>query len=514
MLQIKTSLSARVALGLIAQMTILAGAVFYLVWASNAIFDDLSALKDDLDPATDDMRAQLTELKGSEEVLTGFRARDADRLRTRLPRRDLFDRLTSDAAGLRRVAGREGTGPETGLRLNEAAALMDEAVEQRAIIESLRPRLEPGGVAGGTDAETAAREMLRSVRTVRTRLLQAMNKTVTASRDATHDIFERRTDMLGMILVVLAIALLAALVVMVFSLKALKPVGDLVSAVHRLAHGDYSVVPSRRLSRELADIAEALSSLAAALKARDADIERKKDALMQAERLATVGRMASVVAHEVRNPLNSIMLNTDLLRDALEANGRMDARSLQVVTAVQREIDRLSEITETYLQFGRLPKGELVPCDAVRVINETVAFMDGEFTAAGVSVSCRFSQPSILIVADEGQLRQALVNILRNAIQAMPHGGDISIEGGVSGKAFSLSIHDSGVGIPEAFKTRLFEPFATTKERGTGLGLAYVKQVTHDSGGDVFIDSSEGKGTTVRFVLQAAIKTESGGGHE
>jgi len=508
MLHLKTSLSARVALGLITQMTILAAAVFYLVWAANAIFDDLSALKDDLDPATEDMRAQLTELKGCEEALVGFHAHDVDRLRARLPRRDLFDRLIADAAGLRRVAEREGTGPEAGLRLNEAAALIDEALQNRPIVESMRPRLELGGAVREADAEAASREMLRAVRAVRTRLLQAMNKTVSAAREATHDLFERRTDLLGMTLVVLVIALLAALIVMLFSLKALKPVGDLVSAVHRLAQGDYSVVPSRRLSRELADIAEALSSLAASLKAREADLERKKDALMQSERLATVGRMASVVAHEVRNPLNSIALNTDLLREALESGGKMDARALQVVTAVQREIDRLSEITEEYLRFGRLPKGELVPCDAVRVVQETVAFMEGEFSASNAVVSCRFSQPAMLIVADEGQLRQALVNILRNAVQAMPNGGDISVEGVASGDRVSLSIRDSGVGIPEAFKARLFEPFATTKERGTGLGLAFVKQVAHDSGGDVFIESTEGKGTTVRFVLRSAGKSD------
>ncbi len=508
MLQFKTSLSARLALGLIAQMTIMAGAVFYIVWAANVIFDDLSALKDDLDPTIEDLRTQLAELKRNEDLLLTSRSRDADRVRSRLPRTDLFDRLTADATVLRRVAERERTSMESAMGLGEAASLIEEALEQRALIDGIRARLEAGTLMREADLDLSSRDLSRALRTMRTRLLQAMNRTVNASREATHDLFERRTDLLGMSLVVLVAALLAALAVMVFSLKALKPVGDLVTAVHRLAHGDYSVVPSRRLSRELADIAEALTLLANALKAREADLQRKTDAQMQSERLATVGRMASVVAHEVRNPLNSIALNTELLREALEAGGRMDARTAQVVTAVQREIDRLSEITEEYLRFGRLPKGEVVPCDAVRVVQETVAFMEGEFAEASVTVSTRFSQPVMMLLADEAQLRQALINILRNARQAMPDGGAIEIEGALDEERVALSIKDHGGGIPESFRERLFEPFATTKQGGTGLGLAFVQQVAHDSGGDVLVDSTPGRGTTVKLVLRAAPRNE------
>ena len=141
-------------------------------------------------------------------------------------------------------------------------------------------------------------------------------------------------------------SVVAALVLLFFSIKSLRPVGDLASAVRRLAAGDYSEV-SMRSSPELADLSEALNSMAENLRHRESEQERRSEEMMRTERLAVVGRMASVVAHEVRNPLNSIALNVDLLGEMLANNGK----SLEVLKAVQGEVDRLADITEV-LRFG------------------------------------------------------------------------------------------------------------------------------------------------------------------
>ncbi|MBM4396804.1 MAG: hypothetical protein FJ087_14070 [Deltaproteobacteria bacterium] len=108
------------------------------------------------------------------------------------------------------------------------------------------------------------------------------------------------------------------------------------------------------------------------------------------------------------------------------------------------------------------------------------------------------------VLADEAQLRQALLNIIRNAVEAMPGGGRLSIDLAVKDGRAVVSVSDTGCGIPEGFRERLFEPFATTKPRGTGLGLAFVQQVMHESGGSVAIESAPGKGTTVRLGLRPA----------
>jgi signal transduction histidine kinase len=279
-------------------------------------------------------------------------------------------------------------------------------------------------------------------------------------------------------------------------------VTELAQAVRRLARGDYRPVAAGRSSYELADLAKELDALAGALRTREEDITRSRDEKMRAERLAVVGRMASVVAHEVRNPLNSIGLNVELLREMIA--DRLGPKERDVLDAVDGEVQRLAEITEEYLRFGRLPKGVLATFDAARLARETVEFMAGEISAAGVAAQVRTGGGPAIVSSDEGQLRQALVNVLRNAVEAMPDGGELTVGVETRADRVVLSVADTGCGIPDDFRARLFEPFATTKPRGTGLGLAFVQQVVSESGGEVSIASEPGKGTTVLLSLRRA----------
>jgi len=526
----KLSLSARVALGLVGQLLVFGSAVIYLVWAADSLFDNLSVLKDDLQPATEDLRNLVFELKAYEDLLSTNSRTSLDRTRDYLPRTRVFERLRSDESSLRRVSEWSGTSVEVSEILDGAAEVLHEFVEGDHLIPGViktRALTGPKGLpktnialfrhvmarmnatlrhGNEKDARLIARELLRIVRIARANVVRVSKQVLTASRVANDELFNRRSEISYAVVMVPIGALLVAVLVMILTLRALRPVRELAEGVRRLARGDYDTKVPERLSGELHDLAEALEALGRALKTREADLENKKDELMRAERLALVGRMASVVAHEVRNPLNSIALNVDLLNEMIsEVNQAEGDRFENVIGAVQREIDRLSEITGEYLKFGRLPKGVLGPCDVCRVVRETGTFMESELTGEGVSMDLRTPDKPLVVVADEAQLRQALLNVLRNAVEAMPDGGKIIVEAAGKGERVVLSVTDTGPGIPKEFRPRLFEPFATTKQNGTGLGLAFVQQVAHECGGDVTIDSEEGEGTTIRILLKRSL---------
>jgi len=524
------SLSARVAFGLVGQLVVFGAAVVYLVWAADSLFDDVSVLKDDLEPATDDLRNLVFELKSYEELLTSPSRTNLDRVGDYLPRARVFERLRSDAVSLEKVAHWKGSGEEIRTLLGGAASVVRELVDgdrlvsgvsenplignaadlpgnNQALLQMLVGRLNTAlGYGREEESRVLARELARIIQITRATVMRTSRKVLDASRRANDALFRKRSEISYTVLVVPGGALLVALIVTLLTLRALRPVKELAMGVRRLALGDYDVTPPSRLTGELHDLAEALGALARALKAREADLERKKDELMRAERLALVGRMASVVAHEVRNPLNSIALNVDLLREiARPGDGEEGEQLNDVLGAVQREVDRLAEITGEYLKFGRLPKGVLAPCDLGRVTQETRMFMDSEFSGAGVDVVVKSPEKPLMVVSDEAQLRQALVNLLRNAVEAMPDGGAITVEAAGKGERAVLAVTDCGTGIPDEFRPRLFEPFATTKQRGTGLGLAFVQQVAHECGGEVDIESEVGQGTTVRLFLKRSL---------
>lgn len=524
----RLSLSGRIALVLAVETAIFGAAVGWLVWSADSLFDSLSVVKDEVEPAVDDLRTLLVELKAAEDAIAAGRRADVERARGQLPVARVFERMASAATALRRVSERDDVPAEPSAELAEAARVLDEAaLGDRLVSGAMKTGALPDGaplpesnaalllvilgrldaaLGAGREAEAKllAHELLRLLRHLRGTAVRGTNIAATALREMNHALFERRSEVSISLVLVPAGALVAVLLLLLLLLRALRPVRELSAAVRRLARGDYATAPSARWSREFADLAEALNSLAAALRTREEESQKSRDEAMKTERLAVVGRMASVVAHEVRNPLNSIALNVDLLREML--SGHAGERELEVLTAVQREVDRLSDITEEYLRFGRLPKGVLAPCDAARVVRETRTFVEGELTEAGIAVEVRTPAGPVQVLADEAQLRQALLNILRNAVEATPAGGRVTLDLSVREGRAHLAVTDTGCGIPDSFRERLFEPFATTKPRGTGLGLAFVQQVMHECGGSVAIDSAPGKGTTVRLTLRLAIE--------
>lgn len=232
-----------------------------------------------------------------------------------------------------------------------------------------------------------------------------------------------------------------------------------------------------------------------------------KARLIQTERLAAIGRMAAHVTHEVRNPLSSIGLNVDMLREELLD---ADEESKRLMESIQRELERLESITEEYLRLARLPEPSLKPDDPTALLRDTADFVQREMDAAGVELTVDVAAPLPPVAMDEPQLRQALLNLLRNAREAMPEGGTAKLEATRYDGGVRVQVHDEGAGIGEEDRQHVFDLFYTTKERGTGLGLPLTQQIVVAHGGNIVCKPRLPDGTTFEVWLPPAAQTSTG----
>lgn len=226
-----------------------------------------------------------------------------------------------------------------------------------------------------------------------------------------------------------------------------------------------------------------------------ADLRTMEERLVQAERLATIGRFASQIAHEIRNPLSSISLNIELLEDELQGPSE-EARSL--IRSVLRELDRLNDIVGEYLQFSRFPKPHLKRGRVDGMIQELVQSFK---PPAHVQVHLELIPDSPEVWLDERLLRQALENLARNGAEAIEGEGTLKIETDVIDRFLVIRVKDTGHGISADIQSKLFEPFFTTKPQGTGLGLATSQQIVFEHNGHLLVDSQPGKGSTFTTLL-------------
>lgn len=229
-----------------------------------------------------------------------------------------------------------------------------------------------------------------------------------------------------------------------------------------------------------------------------------EEKVLQSERLATVGRMAAQVAHEIRNPLSSIGLNIELLSDEIKDHPWQETEEAnELIQITMSEIERLNNVIHDYLQFARMPSQNLQEVSINGLIDELVKFVHPELSQAGIKLECRLDPQLGSIDIDPAHMRQAVLNCIRNAMEAMPDGGVLSLTTALSDQQAELIIADSGTGIQTAHKENVFDPFYSTKDKGTGLGLPYVRQIVEEHGGQVDLSSESGKGTSVVIRLPA-----------
>jgi signal transduction histidine kinase len=272
--------------------------------------------------------------------------------------------------------------------------------------------------------------------------------------------------------------------------RTLRPLRVLRELTRQIAGGDYARRTGIASRDEIGDLAREFDAMASA-------IEEREHRLIRSERLATVGRMAAHITHEIRNPLASLGLNVELLADEVGADNQ-EARAL--VTSIGNEIDRLSEITETYLRFVRLPKPKLEREDLGAIASSVLEFAGSELALARIEWTLDVEPELPDVIADESQIRQALLNLVRNAKEAMADGGRLRITAGKTKDGLvKLALTDTGPGISKDNIDKIFEPFFSTKAKGTGLGLALVQQIVSEHGGRIEVECPAEGGT--RFII-------------
>jgi signal transduction histidine kinase len=310
---------------------------------------------------------------------------------------------------------------------------------------------------------------------------------------------EDRAVWLTLLLAVIAIGVGVA--VMWIATRTLRPLRTLADRAKEIATGDYKQRVDASSPDEIGALGREFNAMAAAL-------DEREQRLIRSERLAAVGKIAAQITHEVRNPLSSIGLNAEMLEEETQGEARKLAR------AIVKEVDRLTEITEEYLRFARLPRPKLEREELGAIVSSLLSFLQPELERRGVTVATELDPALPPVAADEHQLRQALLNLLRNAVEAMGDGGRLTLTAarvpndgdGGDCRAIELTIRDTGEGIAPEHLPKIFDPFFSTKEGGTGLGLALTQQIIVEHGGKIEVQSERGRGTAfvVRLVAAAA----------
>jgi two-component system sensor histidine kinase AtoS len=230
-----------------------------------------------------------------------------------------------------------------------------------------------------------------------------------------------------------------------------------------------------------------------------------RERLLQNEKLAVVGQLAAQVTHEIRNPLNALGLNISMLQEDLDK--KITPANRQMLEAIEKEIARLNKVAEHYLQFVRPGQRHPVEVPLSNIVEEVLFFLKEEFVNKKVSVVEKIEDEILPVFVDIDQVKQAIVNLLKNATEALsPQGGVLGVTIRRDLNSAVLEIEDNGPGIPAELKNKLFQTFFTTKAKGTGLGLALTQKLILDQRGDIRCQNKLSGGTifTIRFPLLGA----------
>jgi PAS domain S-box-containing protein len=235
------------------------------------------------------------------------------------------------------------------------------------------------------------------------------------------------------------------------------------------------------------------------------DITERKAAderLRDAERLATLGTTAAVFAHEIANPLNGLSSSLQIVTDLLKDVNFQDPLVEQTIGSAHQEIQRLASLLKDYRSLARPQVLQIQESNIQKLVEEVLAPNIKHYNDSGVTIQTRFDENLSLVPLDVARIKQVVLNLCKNAVEAMPNGGILTVKTYQSNYKAVLEISDTGHGIPEGFEP--FNLFKTTKHEGTGLGLPIVQQIVSEHHGTVDYVSEIGRGTTFRLSLALA----------
>lgn len=277
---------------------------------------------------------------------------------------------------------------------------------------------------------------------------------------------------------------------------------QILQPIRELAAGEGQDAPPHRIDDEVKAIRKRMDELLVNISQTQAKLHESQEHLIQTEKLARVGKLAAGVAHSVRNPLTSVKMRLFTLERSLQ----MTADQKEDLDVISEEIRHIDTILRNFLEFARPPKLKVHPFSMSDVVDLTLQLLRHRFDSYQASVSVKRSARLPDTPIDSDQMKEVLVNIMVNACEAMGEGGSIQIEEAVGswpalGDAVLIQIHDNGPGIAPAIMNKMFEPFFSSKEEGSGLGLSIVKRIIEEHGGDIQVHSEEGAGTTFTIAL-------------
>ncbi|MGH7323484.1 MAG: sensor histidine kinase, partial [Candidatus Rokuibacteriota bacterium] len=233
-------------------------------------------------------------------------------------------------------------------------------------------------------------------------------------------------------------------------------------------------------------------------------LQAAQEELIVAERMATVGRLSLKVAHEVRNPISAIELNAEILQDIVAGRPGQDDEAPALVAAIRDQVKTLDALTEEYLTFARFPRPHFEEESLNGLVEEVAEFIRPLATRQGLSLRVETDPQVPMVEVDRGLLRLAILNLVKNAMEALSRGGELTLASRRHGERVEISVSDSGGGIGDDVAKRLFEPFFTTKPQGTGLGLSIARQLTEEHGGEIRWENRAGSGA--RFTIHLPIR--------
>lgn len=237
--------------------------------------------------------------------------------------------------------------------------------------------------------------------------------------------------------------------------------------------------------------------IGALLTLRDAEsVRRIEDEIELSRRLAAIGRLTSGVAHEVKNPINAIVVHLEVLRQKLQ---QVDPDTRRHIDVIGSEIQRLDRVVQTLVDFTRPVELRLADLDLRRLVDEVVVLAQPDAERHGVSIVRDFSGENLPVKVDADLVKQAVLNIVLNGVQAMPNGGELTLAGSRNDEEAQLEVRDCGAGIPQELRDKIFNLYFTTKKNGSGIGLAMAYRVMQLHNGSVDYESLEGQGTTFRL---------------